>query len=169
MNGTKNCEIFVLSFIILKMKLFLFLFGWLALSLLSSCNNSKSSEYVPVTTDSSRSLLDSSVMEHTHIVDIPIDSVFERSLIDTIMTLKEVEEAHHYIDSFSKHKRGVAFTTRRSDVPNEYEVAAGYNGEEHFETYYLFYIDSVTKRILVLDGPGGEKMTLSQWRKKERR
>lgn len=96
------------------------------------------------------------------------DSVFENYIVDTILSLKEVREKDRYIDSFTNHKKGIAaMVNKSSENEHEYEIAVGYNGEERFETYNIFYFNSETKQISVTDVISGKKISLADWRKEK--
>jgi hypothetical protein len=96
------------------------------------------------------------------------DSIFENYIVDTIFSLKEVREKNKYIDSFTNHRKGIAaMVNKSSENKYEYEIAVGYNGEDRFETYNIFYFDSATKQISILDVISGDKIGLEDWRKKK--
>jgi hypothetical protein len=94
------------------------------------------------------------------------DPAFENYVVDTIFSLKEVQEKSKYLDSLTNHSKGVTVIVNRSDENGGvYEIRVGYNGEERFETYYNFYFDSVSKQISIMDVVSGDKISLDNFRK----
>lgn len=71
----------------------------------------------------------------------PKDTFLLDSAIAQILSYPELKKANIYIDSFSQGKHGIAYIINyiHRDKPC-YAVSFGYNGEDRFETYYLFYI-----------------------------
>ncbi|MFN8282444.1 MAG: hypothetical protein U0U67_04475 [Chitinophagales bacterium] len=93
---------------------------------------------------------------------------FEDFITDTIGKIPEVIKQDRYIDSFSKHKHGIAMIVEKPEDNTEYYARVGYDGPERFETYYHFYVDSVTRKITVDDIISGERLTLEEWQKQEK-
>ena len=84
--------------------------------------------------------------------------------LDSIANIDFVKKTNAYIDSFSNHKHGIAFF--KDTVSNgEIIIAAGYNGDKRFETYYSFFIDPNLKKLKILDPISGARMTIDAFRK----
>jgi len=91
--------------------------------------------------------------------------ITDKFIEDTIMSLKEVQEKNKLIDSITDHKHGVSIIIdKQDDKLLGFYVQVGYNGNEYFETFFHFYIDSITKQISVEDFLTGEKISLDNWR-----
>jgi hypothetical protein len=89
----------------------------------------------------------------------------EKSVDDTIFTLKEVQEKNHFIDSVTNHKHGISLITEKpTETEKEWSIQAGYNDEARFETYFQFYFNPETKQISVEDFISGNKESLDAWR-----
>jgi hypothetical protein len=89
----------------------------------------------------------------------------EKFITDTILSLEEVKGKNRFIDSISNHKKSIAIMVEKpnNQEPN-YHIQAGYNGEETFETYFHFYMDTVTKQISIDDFASGNRISLDDWR-----
>ncbi len=77
-----------------------------------------------------------------------------------LLKLPFVKKIASYIDSFSHHKNGMAFMFDSTE--NGISVMAGYNGGEHFETYYHFHIDPSTFEMQVQD-EAGEMISIKEY------
>lgn len=96
----------------------------------------------------------------------PSASLTDQFIHDTLLTIPQVKSSDKYIDSLTNHKHGISFLTGNAKQGKEdlgYEVQAGYNNDEHFETYYFFYINPATKEIKVLDQVSGNVLPLKEW------
>ncbi len=83
--------------------------------------------------------------------------------MDTLSSFSFVKETDRYLDSLTNHKHGIAFLADSTD-PSELIFTAGYNGQERFETYYQFYVEPSTKKILVYDAVSDKKLTIKQYK-----
>lgn len=90
-------------------------------------------------------------------------SAVKDPVTDTLMKLPFIIKSNNYIDSFSKHQHGIAFTSDTAE--GVISVKAGYNGPERFETYYNFNIDIKTKEISIFDPAEGDYISLEQFLK----
>ena len=89
----------------------------------------------------------------------------EEFIEDTIFSLKEVLEKNKLIDSISNHKQGVAIMIDKpTEEEKDYVVKVGYNGNERFETYFIFCYNQNTKEISIIDPISGSKLPLETWR-----
>lgn len=79
-------------------------------------------------------------------------------VMDTILKLPFIIKSSHYIDSISQHRQGISFMT--DTLESTYEIRAGYNGPERFETYYQLSVDKKTLEINVLDPVEGDYVPL---------
>ena len=84
-------------------------------------------------------------------------------IIDSLSSFPFVKEANLRIDSFSHHKRGIAFMT--DTLENNLLISCGYNGPEHFETYYFFKVIPGTYSIQVQDIVSGEWLSTAAFSK----
>ncbi|KQT24179.1 hypothetical protein ASG22_09190 [Chryseobacterium sp. Leaf405] len=88
--------------------------------------------------------------------------------IKIIGELSESKLQTKYIDSISHHKRGLSFMIDSLKIKNEdfYEVKTGYNGEFHWETYHIFYVNKNNcKKILINEVVSGNIIPIDTWRK----
>lgn len=86
-------------------------------------------------------------------------------VLDSILKLPFIVKANQAIDSFTQHKQGIAFLT--DTLPESFEIRAGYNGPERFETYYHLSVDRPSLEIKVLDPVEGEYLPLKDFLKKD--
>src|SRR5690349_11282831 len=94
----------------------------------------------------------------------PVDSVLQEKIEDSLLKLSFVKKSNDYIDSFSHHKHGIAFMADSAD--NKIIVKAGYNGDERFETYYIFTIDPKTFLIQVMDQTTSNYISIEEYLKR---
>ena len=92
----------------------------------------------------------------------------EEYILGLIKNIDEVKASDRYIDSLTNHKKGIASLIFKP-AKNEkyYFIQTGYDGENRFETYYNFYVDSATYEIKIQDVIEGDIVTLNGWRKRE--
>lgn len=93
----------------------------------------------------------------------PMPVAKEAALTDTLLTLPFIIKSNQYIDSFSNHRHGIAFIT--DSAGQTYQVKAGYNGNDRFETYYDFEIDKISGEIKVMDPVEGDYIPLKTYLK----
>jgi hypothetical protein len=89
--------------------------------------------------------------------------VTQKDILDTLNELPFVKESNRYVDSLTNHQHGIAYLTDTTD--KEYNITAGYNGPERFETYYIFSVDKKTRAIKVQDVISGEMVTADEFEK----
>ena len=137
----------------------------LLLITLASCNNSaRPGEPVARDTVSTAGKPDS-VLSYIHSFG---DSALEDKITDALMKLSFVKKSNAYIDSFSNHKHGIAFMVDSlGKDEQEISVKAGYNGDERFETYYMFYVNPKTMEIKVYDVVNDKKMSVKEYIKSQ--
>jgi hypothetical protein len=87
----------------------------------------------------------------------------QNDIIDTLNALPFVKESNRYLDSLSNHTRSIAYIIDTTE--KEYNVTAGYNGAERFETYYNFTINKKTREIKVQDVISGDMVTPKEFEK----
>lgn len=88
--------------------------------------------------------------------------------IKTINMLPEVQLQSKYVDSLSKNKKHLSFITDSLELNHKkyYRVKTGLNGEFHWETYTIFYVNrNNCSEVLVDEVISGDILTLEQWRK----
>jgi hypothetical protein len=74
----------------------------------------------------------------------------ENKITAVLMKLPFVQKSNRYIDSISNHKHGISFmldNTRSTEI----SVLAGYNSDERFETYYHFFVDPQSLKVMIYD------------------
>ncbi len=142
------------------------LFYCLLLIGLGACNNSAKNDQ-PATKDTvSTAVKADSALSYIHSFG---DSVLEDKITDALMKLSFVKKSNAYIDSFSNHKHGIAFMVDSlGKGEQEISVKAGYNGDERFETYYMFYVNPKTMEIKVYDVVNDKKMSVKEYIKSQR-
>jgi len=97
-------------------------------------------------------------------------NIREDKIIDRLYLLPEIKEKNRYIDSFTNHKRGIAFITmsKPNGKSDFYWIQAGFNGDVRFEPYYNFYVYYPKMKIEVLDPSTDKVYSLQEWRKRNR-
>lgn len=94
----------------------------------------------------------------------------EKDAIMIISRLSEVKKDQKYIDSLSKHKKGVSYMIENEKINGKdcYRIKEGYSDEFHWDTYTIFYINkNDCSKIYVDDVLSGDMITLQQWRKQQ--
>lgn len=84
-------------------------------------------------------------------------------LMDTLLKIPFIMKSNNYIDSLTNHQHGISFLTDTLD--QSYEIKAGYNGPERFETYHHLSVDKKTMEIKVLEPVEGEYIPLKDYLK----
>lgn len=92
----------------------------------------------------------------------------EDEAIKIISSLPEVGKQEKIIDSITNHKHGVSYMVEDEKINKKeyFRIKTGYNGEFHWETYYIFYIDKKTCSLYYYDTVSGNLLTIEQWRNK---
>lgn len=91
--------------------------------------------------------------------------------IKTILELPETKKQAKYIDSISNHKKGISIIIDSLEIEKNfyYELKTGYNGELHWETYSIYYINHKDcTQILVNDIITGDFISINNWRNKKK-
>jgi predicted porin len=85
----------------------------------------------------------------------------EQAIINRLYRLTEIKIAGKYIDSLTHHKHGIALLTLKkpANTRDFYEIHAGYDSPERFETYFIYYIYG-PKWVIWKDDPVTDKTTL---------
>jgi hypothetical protein len=98
------------------------------------------------------------------------DTIMERRILDKLFSLPEVKNSNRYIDSFTNHQNGISMriVQRPERLKKYYIVDAGYDYEERFENYYIFYVWPGRMNIKAVDSYSSELLTLAEWRKRRR-
>lgn len=126
--------------------------------LFTACNGSGNKTTVAADTLQAAAAADSST--------IMIQVSKKGDILDTINAFAFVQEASRNIDSVTGHKSSIAYII--DTTANKYNITAGYNGEERFETYFLFSVDKITRAITVEDVISGETLTPEAFEKRRR-
>lgn len=131
------------------------------LAFFAACNNSSKSEKTVVTDTAASQIQADSSSKYIHTVS---DTGLYDKITKALMKLSFVRKSDAYIDSFSNHKKGIAFMMDDAQE-NEPEVSvrAGYNGGERFETYYQFVVNPKTMEIKVYNPVEDKKLTLKEY------
>jgi hypothetical protein len=92
----------------------------------------------------------------------------EQKIINDVFSLPEVRKKNKYIDSLTKHKKGITIIIAKKPdkIHNYYWVQAGYNSELRFEPYYNFYVYQPNRVIKYYDPMSDKILTLKEWRGK---
>ena len=93
------------------------------------------------------------------------DTALENKITAALLQLPFVQKSNRYIDSISDHKHGISFMLDSANISNEISVQAGYNGEQRFETYYHFYVNTKNLDIKVYDPVADKKLTVKEYLK----
>lgn len=95
-------------------------------------------------------------------------TALENRILNKIAALPEFKTSNRYIDSLTGHAHGLSsMIFKPTDGFRNYYVQVGYDNKERFETYYTFYVDSVTMNIRLTDVLEGDVVSLEEWRKRE--
>lgn len=134
-------------------------------SLLFSCNNSNK-EVTSTISDTLKST--GNVVDTDKVIIAGPTTSKETQILDKIAALPEFKKSNAYLDSLTGHKHGLAsMIFKPTAEEKEYYVRVGYNGDQHFETYYNFYVDSSTLDIKIADPIEADIITLAEFRKRE--
>jgi SH3-like domain-containing protein len=88
--------------------------------------------------------------------------------INVVNSLPEVKKQSKFVDSISQNKKHLSFITDSIEIKNHqyYMIKTGFNGQFHWETYTIFYVDKNNcSEILVDEVVSGEIMPINKWRK----
>jgi hypothetical protein len=137
-------------------------YSWITVLLIiaTACNNNSSATGNKPDTTTKKPV----VIADTSTTTTPI--VTENDILDTLNALSFVKQASMHIDSVTHHKHRMAFIIDTAD--NEYNVTADYNGDERFETYYIFSVDKKTRAIKVQDVISGDMLTPADFEKRQK-
>ncbi|ANH81348.1 hypothetical protein A8C56_10445 [Niabella ginsenosidivorans] len=147
------------------MKYFYFFAGLLALQLIVSCNETGNKPATPA--DTAATL----IRAHPDTISTqpPAGAITEKMITDSLQKIPFVAETQEYIDSFSRHKHGLAFLMDTAG-DKRIRVRAGYNGNAaHFETYYNFTVDPQTFDIKITEPVSGDEMTIEEYQKAQKK
>ena len=88
------------------------------------------------------------------------------TVIEKINKLPEIEKQQKYIYSITNHRHGVSYMVddEKIDKKEYFRIKTGYNGETHWETYQIFYVDKRTCSLYYYDTVSGNLLTIEQWR-----
>jgi hypothetical protein len=125
--------------------------------LFTACNGSGNKTTVAADTLPAAAADSSTIM-------IPVSK--KGDILDTLNAFAFVQEASRNIDSVTGHKSSIAYII--DTTPSKYNITAGYNGEERFETYFQFSVDKITRAITVEDVISGETLTPEAFEKRRR-
>lgn len=124
-----------------------------------ACNNSEADKTVIV--DSPAQVKKDSVGNYIHSF---ADTALETKITAALLKLPFVIKSNQYIDSFSNHQHGIFFMLDNpTETDSDIHVQAGYNGDQRFETYYRFYVNSKTMEIKVYDAVEDKKLTVKEY------
>ena len=96
----------------------------------------------------------------------PVPIVTENDIMDTLKALPFVKKSNTHIDSVTHHKHAMAFII--DTAGKEYNVRAGFDGDERFETYYTFTVNKKTRAIKVLDVVMDEMISPEEFEKRSK-
>ena len=134
-------------------------------AILFSCNNSNK-EVTSTIADTLRST--GIVVDTDKVVIAAPSTIKESQILDKIAALPEFKKSNAYLDSLTDHKHGLAsMIFKPTKDEKDYYVRVGYNGDQRFETYYNFYVDSSTLDIKIADPLSADIISLAEFRKRE--
>jgi hypothetical protein len=82
-----------------------------------------------------------------------------------VSELPEYKEAQAMIDSLTKGKHGVSTMVEKPEKgKTDYTVTVGYNGDERFETYGVYFVNPKTGQVKLYDDMSGQVVTIEAWR-----
>lgn len=91
----------------------------------------------------------------------------ESKVIQILSKLDEVKEAQNYIDIITNHKRGLSYLLENEIVEKKdcFRIKVGFNGKDHLETYYIFYVNKKNCADIYIDETvSGDIITIAKWR-----
>ena len=154
-----------MSFLLSKQTLGILLL--VGLSLMSCQNQSKSStqEEVPMQEQVLSKERPNPAAGET---DTTAQSLTEYQVVDLVFTLPITQKVHNQIRKATQGQRGVSVMVDPQKTMNNgqeyYVVRMGYNGEDHYETYHILYVNKQDKNdILVVDPVEATIIPLAQW------
>nr|WP_314677932.1 hypothetical protein [uncultured Capnocytophaga sp.] len=154
-----------MSFLLSKQTLGILLL--VGLSLMSCQNQSKSStqEEVPMQEQVLSKERPNPAAGET---DTTAQSLTEDQVVDLVFTLPITQKVHNQIRKATQGQRGVSVMVDPQKTMNNgqeyYVVRMGYNGEDHYETYHILYVNKQDKNdILVVDPVEATIIPLAQW------
>ena len=153
-----------MSFLLSKQLLGMLLL--VGLSLMSCQNQSKSStQEVPTQEQALSKEHPNSAAGET---DTTAQSLTEDQVVDLVFTLPITQKVHNQISKATQGQRGGSVIVEPQKTMNNaqeyYEVRMGYNGEDHYETYHILYVNKQDKNdILVVDPIEDTIIPLAQW------
>ncbi len=132
-----------------------------ALLIVFGCNQSDNKK--PATADS----LTKALSDSNHSITGSSKAVYfsYQSILDSLVQLPFISNSNHYIDSFSRHKHGIAFMVDSTKTP--WLIQAGYNGKDRFETYHWLYVNPANFDIKVYDVVNDIQLSVADYLKKE--
>ena len=137
----------------------------LSAAILFSCNNSNN-EVTSTIADTLKST--GNVVDTDKVIIAAPSTTKETEILDKIAALPEFKKSNAYLDSLTDHKHGLAsMIFKPTKEEKNYYVRVGYNGDQRFETYYNFYVDSATMDIKIADPIEADIITLAEFRKRE--
>ena len=135
----------------------------LLLVTITACNNTTDKQTTTVKDSVVNTVKADTISNYIHAF---ADTVLEDKITSALMKLSFVIKSDKYIDSFSNHKHGIAFMLDKPEAPEtDIPVQAGYNGNDRFETYYRFFVNSKTMEIKVYDVADDKKLTIKEYLK----
>ena len=154
-----------MSFLLSKQTLGILLL--VGLSLMSCQNRSKSStqEEVPMQEQVLSKERPNPAAGET---DTTTQSLTEDQVVDLVFTLPITQKVHNQIRKATQGQRGISVMVDPQKAMNNgqeyYVVRMGYNGEDHYETYHILYVNKQDKNdILVVDPVEATIIPLAQW------
>lgn len=89
-----------------------------------------------------------------------------QAILDSILAIPFISNSNHYIDSFSRHRHGIAFMVDSAKSP--WLIQAGYNGKDRFETYHWLYVNPTNFDVKVYDVVNDVQLSIADYLKKDK-
>lgn len=91
------------------------------------------------------------------------------SVLSLVLEIPEIQILAKYLYKQTKGKHGASSIIFSPDEDSDlYTVSVGLNGEERFETMYLFNVNKKTCKITVEDTVEGQTLSLEEWQKRKK-
>lgn len=90
----------------------------------------------------------------------------EDSVLTMLLELPEVKELAKRIEVQTNGNRGVSSMVDFDEATSKYNITMGLNGEERFETSFVFEVDKNTCEVKVSDVVTGEMLPLKEWQER---
>lgn len=92
----------------------------------------------------------------------------EDSVLTMLLELPEVKALAKRIEAKTDGNRGVSSMVDYDEATSKYNITMGFNGEERFETSFIFEVDKNTCEVKVSDAITGDLLPLEEWQERNK-